>query len=304
MSIKTKLGLALSGGSAKGFAHIGVLEILQKEKINIHSIAGTSIGSLVGGMFALNPDIEFLKTKVKYIIASKEFKNLNLHLFKNKKERVFNKLIELIKANVIVTGSLIKLSAIDEKSFKKLMKEIFGDARFKDTKIPFTVVAVDLISGKEVHIKTGFLWKAVMASSAIPGVFPPVKFRNMLLADGGISANVPIRAAKRLGADVILGVVLSPGISKHTKFKRAFDVVIRSEEIAVSRIVNMLMNESDMNIIPDVSNIHWADFSKMDYCVEKGKEVTKKHIKKIKYLTSIKYKIHRIFKKRLGNFYQ
>ncbi len=300
--MKKGIGIALSGGSAKGLAHIGVLEVLQKNRIEIKAIAGTSIGALVGGMFALKPEVEFLKEKARFIIESKEFKNLNLQLFKEKKDGVFYRLIELLKANLIITGSLLKLSAIDEKSFKNIMKEIFGDARFSDTEIPFTAVAVDLVSGREVHIKDGFLWEAAMASAAIPGIFPPVRLGRMVLVDGGISANVPVKAAREMGADRVLGVVLSPGISPAEKFERAFDIVMRSEEISVNRIVHFLMDEADMNLLPDVEDIHWADFSQMDRCIEKGREVTERNIKKIKFLASFKYKFYKIFHKRLGDF--
>ena len=144
---KKTLGLALGGGGVRGLAHIGALQVLQKEKIKVHAITGTSMGAIVGAVYALGIPMETLiKALVKY--APRHYFSL----------RSFN---------------LFHASLMKENEINKMLRELLGEKTFEDCKIPFSCTAVDIESGKAVDLNSGFLWKAVRASCSLPFILPP-----------------------------------------------------------------------------------------------------------------------------------
>lgn len=177
--MKQKVSLVLSGGGARGIAHIGVIEELEKQDYEIVSLTGTSMGALVGGIYALG--------------KLEEFKNWILTLDKMK-------VLKLIDFTFTSQG-LIK----GDKVFKTL-KEFIPDEKIENLKIFYTAVAVDLLNKKEVVFTKGSVYQAIRASIAIPSVFTPVNYENTLLVDGGVLNNIPINHAKRLPEDLLIAV--------------------------------------------------------------------------------------------------
>ena len=177
--MKKNVALVLSGGGARGIAHIGVIEELEKQGFNIKSISGTSMGALVGGIYATG--------------KMQEYKNWMYTL--NKLE-VFN----LVDFNVGIQG-LIK----GDKVFNK-MKEFIPDRNIEDLEIPYAAVAADIINNKEVVFTEGSVYNAIRASVAIPTVFTPVKTDEGLLVDGGVVNNIPVNRVKRTPDDILVVV--------------------------------------------------------------------------------------------------
>jgi NTE family protein len=177
--VQQKVSLVLSGGGARGIAHIGVIEELENQGFDIFSVSGTSMGALVGGVFALG--------------KMEELKNW---LFTLDKMKIFN----LIDFNFNSQG-LVK----GDRVFNK-MKEFISDALIEDLKIYYAAVASDIVNKKEVVFTSGSIFNAIRASIAIPTVFTPVKTENGLLVDGGIMNNIPINHAKRLPNDILVVV--------------------------------------------------------------------------------------------------
>ncbi|HLD21751.1 MAG TPA: patatin-like phospholipase family protein [Patescibacteria group bacterium] len=188
---RKKVGLALGSGSARGLAHVGVIKSLIKHHIPIDYLAGTSIGAWVAVYFALHKDIEEVEAKMVG--------------FKKEKLRAF--------FEPTLRGGFIK-----GKKIEKLFYEWFGNVHFNQLLIPTTVVATDLISGKEVDIDSGLVVPAVRASVSIPAVFQPVQIGKHLLVDGAITNAVPDDVAKRMGADVVIAVNLDKHFI-HQEFK-------------------------------------------------------------------------------------
>ena len=179
-----KIGLALASGGARGSAHAGVLKVLEREGIKVSAIAGSSIGAMVGGAYAAGASVERIE---------QEWLNTNLP----KVVRSF--LPTFPRAGLSSGGEL-----------RKYLKSMFGDLRIEDLKIPFAAVACDIDTGETVVLKEGPLVDALRASSAIPGIFYPVRWGQRLLVDGGLVEPLPVRFCRELGADLVIGVDIVP----------------------------------------------------------------------------------------------
>jgi len=198
--MKQKVALVLSGGGAKGLAHIGVIEELEKQGFQISSVAGTSMGAVVGAVYALGKMQEFKQWMLSF-----------------EKLDVFKLLDFTFSSQGLIKG---------DKVFNK-MKEFIDDSNIENLDIPFTAVAVDVVNKKEVVFNTGSIYNAIRASVAIPTVFTPVKTKDGLLVDGGVLNNIPFSRVKRTEGDILVGVnvnanipLVEPKMSKKDKEKR------------------------------------------------------------------------------------
>ncbi len=190
--LRKKLGLALGSGSARGFAHIGILRVLRNEGLPVDCIAGTSMGAIVGAAYAAGalPQVEALLEKF-------DWKNM----------------AGLLDPQIPVSG------LFGGKHIEKLLRTLLGDLRIEEFSIPFAAIAADVATGEEVIFTSGDAVKAVRASMSIPGIFTPVPDEHRFLVDGGIVTPVPVRAARMLGADVVIAVNLAAEMSKRSYIK-------------------------------------------------------------------------------------
>ncbi|HKK83712.1 MAG TPA: patatin-like phospholipase family protein [Atribacterota bacterium] len=276
-----KIGLALGGGGARGLAHVGVIQFLETEGIPIDIIAGTSVGSVIGAFYALYKDSR--KLRITAVELSKKMNQYHKYFDFNqfqteqgKKSLPWGRLTEFIKKGYFLHTELRKTCLNDGVIMENIFKDIFGEYNFQETKIPFTAVAADLISGKEVILGKGRLMEAIMASCAIPGIFPPVQYHNQLLVDGGITDNVPIEVARKMGADFIISSNITRKLKRKKNFKNAIDILVRSEEITSKQLRRIQLETSDFVISPEIHHIDWWNFSKPEQCIKIGEEAAKK----------------------------
>ncbi len=219
-----KLGLALSSGGARGYAHIGVIKVLQKNNIPIEYVAGTSMGAVVAAYYALFLDMSGIE---KIIL--------------NFKKRDMLKIIDFNDPRV----SIVK--GIKAKAF---LKNIFGEKTFADTKIPLKLGATSLQDGSKVIFSSGKIVDAIMASGAFPGVFPPIKYNGKDLVDGGLSDATPVDMVREMGAEVIIAVDLfSLEYYKNRNYNNMGEVLVRTYEIIMSKLSNYKIKEYGKNII-------------------------------------------------------
>jgi NTE family protein len=183
--VQQKVSLVLSGGGARGIAHIGVIEELEKQGYEICSVAGTSMGALVGGVYVLEKMDEFKKW-----------------LFTLDKLKTFSLVDFTLSSQGLIKG---------DRVFNK-MKEFISDANIEDQKIHYAAVAADIINKKEVVFTSGSVYDAIRASIAIPTVFTPVKTDTGLLVDGGVMNNIPISHAKRTPNDILIAVNVNANV--------------------------------------------------------------------------------------------
>jgi NTE family protein len=266
-SFSKKVGLALSGGAARGLAHIGVLNVLQKEGIPIDMIAGTSVGAVIGAIYAWKQD-------------TNEIKNQAL-------EPRWQRLAPLIDPLFPKSGFL------KGKKIKDLLASFIGsNTKFNDLKIPFACVATDIETGEEVVIDQGPVLEALRASISIPAIFTLVKREGRYLADGGLTVPVPVDLVRRMGASFIIAVNVMPDVTARTgkgkvqaksqKEPNIFHVLMQSLYITTYSLARTSMEDADIIIEPDLVNIGAGDFQKVKEIIKRGEQAAQKAIPEIK----------------------
>lgn len=287
---KLKVGLALGGGGARGLAHIGVLKVLKRENIPIDLIVGTSMGAIIGAAYALKKDISTLEKIIEKYCKIGIF-NINLSLSeKEKKDKPYfiKKMSDFLKKVYAFNLELRREYLNDGEDLKKIINDLVGDKVFADTKIPFAAVAADLIKGEKVILNQGKLFNAILASTSIPGIFPPIRLEGKILVDGGIVDVVPIEAARSLGANFIIAVNVSPTLKKRFEFSNAIEILFRSDSITFNELIKLQLSSADLVINPKVGRFHWSNFSKPEKCIREG-EIAAQNV-----LSELKKKLKRV----------
>jgi len=211
---RKRVGVVLSGGGAKGMAHIGVLKVLEKAGIPIDIVTGTSIGSIVGGLYSIGYNAHSLDSMVRaqdwtYVITDKEDLRKQSFLDRKKHNTYFLNMGLTIGKRDLNAGGLIKGKNLAEL-FQKLFVRYTDSLDFnKDLQIPFACVATNIMDNSEVVFHSGRLPQAIRASMSIPAAFSPVRLGDMVLVDGGLKNNYPVDVAREMGADIIIGVTLN-----------------------------------------------------------------------------------------------
>jgi len=288
---KLKVGLALGGGGARGLAHIGVLKVLERENIPIDLITGTSMGAIIGAVYALKKDISAIEKITEKYSKISEF-NIDLSFSeKERKDKPFflKRMSDFLKRGYILNLELRRKYLNDGEGPRKVIEELVNNKTFKDTQIPFAVVAADLVKGEKVIIRRGKLFYALLASASIPGMFPPVILDKKILVDGGIVDVVPIEVAQSLGANFVIAVSVSQTIKKRAEFSNAVEILFRSDSITSAELRKLQLSFADVVITPKVGRFHWSDFSKPEQCVREGEIAAQNAILELKKkLTKVK----------------
>ena len=245
-----KVGLALGGGAARGLAHIGVLEVLEREGIPVDMIAGTSAGAAVGALYAQGK-------------PARRIKELAL-------DTGWRRLVSLIDL------TLPKGGFIEGTRIKNLLKSIMGDITFNELKIPLACVATDIRSGEEVVISDGSVLEGVRASISIPAIFTAVKRQDRYLVDGGLVNPVPVSTVRKMGAELVIAVNVIPprGVriqpSTESKAPGIFQAMLHSLYIATYSLVRSSLAEADIVIEPKLPHVGYGDFHRISDSIKQG----------------------------------
>lgn len=297
---KKKIALVLGSGGARGFAHMGVINILEKEKIPIDIVVGTSIGALVGGIYCANRLPEFQQAMLE--ISPKQI--FKLFIPKSSLKIEIRALFNLI---------LKKHKLIKGKNIDSFLKYFIKNKKIENLNKKFEAIATDIVTGKEVVLNKGPLLKAIKASIAIPDLFDPVKYKDKLLIDGGVIDPIAIQVAKKY-ADIIIAVNVHPGIKKkgYRKTPALYEILIRSFSIMEERILELGSKEADIVISPDVTNIKLLDFHKAKRAISAGEKAAIKALPRIRkaitpktikgFAKSIEKKIEKKIEKESSKF--
>lgn len=247
-----KVALVLGAGASRGFAHIGVLKILEANRVPMHLIVGTSAGSLVGSMYA-------------YGFNAFQLQSLSFPVEK---------------------GDIIDLTVPDNGFIKGEKLEAFVNHMLKDTPIeklrtPFYAVAADIQTGEEVVFASGNTGTAVRASCSIPGVFQPVRIGSRLYVDGGIVSPVAVDYARKMGADLVIAVDISMGVESPPP-KTLMETIMQSVIIMHSKIAQNQLSRADIVIRPRVSHIGSTDFTRRHEAVLEGEKAALEAMPQVK----------------------
>lgn len=249
------LGLALGGGFSRGFAHLGVLKVLEEHKIPVSCIAGTSVGSILGAAYASGAPLE-------RIIAT----------------------CRKIRFRDIARWRVSRLGIASNERLGGLIERVLDARNFEDLKIPMAVVATDLANGNAVVFTQGNLAEAIRASCAFPGLFEPVEIGTRCLADGGLVAQVPTRAARQLGAAHVLGVSVGVEDGQRGTPSNIFQVVYRAVSAAQKHQLEIWERHADLVLRPDVQHLAWDDFERADEAIEAGAAAARRALSRIQNL--------------------
>ncbi|UCE66174.1 MAG: patatin-like phospholipase family protein [Candidatus Zixiibacteriota bacterium] len=289
---KYKLALVLGGGGARGLAHIGVIRELVKQNIVPDLIVGTSMGAVVGGMYAQTLDIDLVEAKITDFVERFGTKGKWLgfldRLESGNKEDLFHDIANYIKKHYMKIKALTTISLEDRDLLYEPLNEFFSDDRIENTRIPFAAVSIDLWGGRQIVINTGSIISAVYSSAAVQGVFPPLEYRDMLLADGGPVAVVPVEAAKILGAKYVAAADISMKVKREVSFTNGLEIILRSDSVSQERLKKVDLEKADLVISPEVQAVHWANFGRIKFCIEKGEIAAHKALKEPSFMNKIK----------------
>jgi NTE family protein len=282
---RKRIGLALGGGGARGLAHIGVLGVLEREKVPIDLIVGTSIGALVGGAYASGITSDELKKKAEGYLNSPEFQSSAVKAFEATHAKAEGGLTQKIQTYLRNTFYLIqamfKPGILPNEDFEATINYFIPDIQIEETRIPFRAVATDLVIGEEIVFSKGSLRQAVMASCAVPGAIAPLKEGEKLLSDGGILCVVPSSVARQEGADIVISVAVDRCISCEEP-RTVVDVYQRVNEIMGEKLKNYELASSDVVILPEVGEYHWSNFSEAMKLIDEGEEAARVKLDEIR----------------------
>ena len=282
---RKRIGLALGGGGARGLAHIGVLRVLEREKIPIDLIVGTSIGALVGGAYASGISPDALQNKVNAYLNSTEFQSSSMKAFEEayaKGEVGLTQKIQVYLRNCFyLIQAMFKPGILSNEDFQTTINYFIPDIQIEETRIPFRAVATDLVSGKQITFSEGSLRQAVMASCAVPGAVAPLKEGERLLSDGGIICLVPSSVARQEGADIVISVAVDRGIGSE-ELRTVVDVYHRVSEIMGEKLKNYELAEADVVILPEVGDLHWSNFSQAMNLIDEGENAAREKLDDIR----------------------
>ena len=283
----SQLGLALGGGGARGLAHIGVLKVLDAEGITPAVITGCSMGALVGGLYAYYGNAKRAEAFILKTISNPKFINLGIeHLGDNGKragKSFFDQFFDYVGTRLQAVNALKRFSYFDD-AVASAMYEMLPDVPIESLRVKFSAIATDLNSGEEINFTKGSLRRAVRASSAIPGIFPPVQIENYFLVDGSASESVPAGRVRELGADRVLAIDVMRSLKIVDQPQNIFDILYRTEDITSFHLSAVRLREADLIIRPDVGEHSWTDFDQAEDIIAAGETVAKENIVEIKKL--------------------
>ncbi len=262
---RKKVGLALGGGYARGIAHIGVLEVFEREGIPIDMIAGTSIGALIGALYAREHDSKLLRKQAMQL--------------------------DWLGVTALVDPILAKNGFIGGKRITNLLRRLMGDVEFKELAVPLACIATDIITGEEVIMDQGSVLEAVRASISIPVIFTVVHRDGRYLVDGGLVNQVPVSTLKKMGADIVIAVDITPTQNERTEYltnniqtkePNLLNVMVQTIYITTYLANNQAAEGADVVIHPRLVQISPAEFHRAPECILEGEYAAVDRLSEIK----------------------
>lgn len=284
-----KVGLVLSGGGAKGMAHIGALKVIEESGITIDYIGGTSMGAIVGALYASG----YTANELDSLFREADFDDLiqdNLprgaKTFYEKEDSERYALTLPFDKFKISFPSAISGGQRIYNELVRLLYHVKDVNDFNDLPIPFFCIASDIENGDEVLLDKGYLPEAVMASGTFPSLFEPAEIDGRILIDGGVTNNYPVMEVKKLGADIIIGVDVQHGLRDRENLQSATEILLQLNSFrTVEKMKNKTL-ETDIYIKPDIANFSVMDFDLAEVIIENGRAAALEHLEDLKKLAA------------------
>lgn len=281
MAAPFRIGLALGGGAARAFSHVGVIAGLERHGIAIDIVTGTSMGAIFGAMYAVHPDAACLRQHLDDYLQSEAFSESGFDFFRSldsEAESLWGQVTGLVRRGLFNTLIVTRTALISDETATRNYAYLVADQLIEEARLPFAAVALDLRSGERVVLDHGPLRTAVAASCAMPGVLNPVEHEGRLLVDGGWAEAVPVAAARQLGADFVIAVEVGDPVAEFDPPRNALDVIGRADALARCALANLQLADADFVLTPENGVSHWADFSTAEQAIQRGEEEIERRI--------------------------
>lgn len=283
------LAIALGGGGARGLSHLGVLKVLDRERVPIRGIAGTSVGAIVAAAYALDPDAAGLTARALGYLNSSSFQSdlFKRVLFRSEgpERRSVRSLLSNLRKGYVYSGILRRASIFPAARLRDLVKDLIPEQMIEETRVPLVIPALDIRTGEMVYLDRGPLREAVLAGCSLPGFFPPLEHEGRLLVDAGVLGPVPVAAAiHRFGPAAVLAVDISPRIGGIECIDLGIEALLRVESIAAKRLNEIELARAGVVIRPEVGAWLWSDFSGFEQLVSRGTEAAEGKMAEIRAL--------------------
>jgi len=274
---RPKIGLVLSGGGAKGFAHIGVLNVLEDAGIKIDYIGGTSMGAVIGGLYAMGYNAK----QIDSIIDITNFSNVINDFIPRSSKNFYEKRNDELYALVlpfnkfrIGTPEALSKGMYNFNLLSRLTLPVRHVRDFKELPTPFLCIGTNIALGEQVVFDKGVLAQALTGSSSLPSIFAPVIIDNNLIIDGGVINNYPIDEVRKMGADIIIGVDVQSGLLSKDELRSASKVFFQITNLQMVERMKTNANLTEVYIKPDVKNYGVVSFEKATEIIKKGEDAT------------------------------
>jgi len=252
MRERKRVGLALGAGSARGLSHIGVLQVLVENQVPIDLIVGSSMGAMVGGVYACGSDMSML-AKLVYSMDNRMYFDIGIP----------------------------RMGFVQGKRVSSLLQLLTKNRSFDQTDIELVVMTTDLVSGRGIAIDEGSIAEAVRASISIPGVFKPVQKDGMILVDGAVSHRLPVEEARSRGCDLVIAVDVTCGEDRRVAINNTIDVFMTALDIMIRDNFELTSDKGDILIQPAVGNYASSDFEHARKIIDLGRQATEAKIDEI-----------------------
>lgn len=279
------VGVALSGGGAKGFAHIGVLKVLEEVGLPIDYIAGTSMGSIVGGLYAIGysaADLEDIVLKIDWDdMLTDRATRRSLTMEQKQWDGRYLLALPIRDGKIHLPSGVVGGHKIS-RLLSQLTQPVHNIRDFSDFAIPYAAVATDIVTGKAVTLTSGFLPDAMRASMAIPSIFTPVKIGDYLLVDGGLVRNLPAQDVHDMGADIVVGVDVSQSVRKQEELTSFLDIVYQATTLMAGTAEQRQL--CDLLLRPDVEDMSIFSFDNVRRTIDRGEQAAREKLPQLKAL--------------------
>jgi len=280
--------LVLGGGGFKGVAHIGVLRALQAGGVPIERVVGTSAGALIGASYCYLGDAEAMHRLVLEFLASEGFRAHSLIGFRRQPGKIplMSRLMHGIRRQVMLERIFRRSSAFGSSALRFIAKSMVPHADIGDLRVPLSICVLDLLRGEDLLLSEGDLRQAVIASSSVPGFFPPVEWGDTLLCDAGLVNNLPANMARAEGARRIVAVDLSDSLPPCRSDAVGMEFLLRVQEITTRLANRRCATDADVVVVPQLDGRHWLDTTRLTDVIDEGERATREQLPQIRALLS------------------
>ena len=287
---RPKVGLVLSGGGAKGLAHIGVLKVLEEQGVQIDYITGTSMGAIIGGLYASGytaSELDSVFSKIdSNALISDYIPRISKSFYEKKNDEIYALTLPFQHFKIGLPQALSR-GMYNYNLMNKLLAHVRHVRDFKDLNIPFLCIATDIETGEAVLLDNGYLPQVILASGAFPSLFAPVYIDDKYLIDGGIVNNYPIRELKEMGADIVIGVDVQDGLKKMENIDGVADILLQISNYSTINQMKSKFDETDIYIKPDIVGYKVTSFDQGAVIIQRGMEAAKEKIEQLKTIGGV-----------------